>query len=190
MSQKKGNVEEPKLSAATVKQIAAIAAEAAVKAYCEKAEEERVAIRDKRFNNTKLLLRRYRELETYTGNAVYESSQLMDDDLEVIMEAFGSSAREVRKIQSIRQNVCNTRIIMEHVRVMLGCYERMCIGSNKPEIQRKWRVVNRLYISPDMMVASEVATAEHIGLSTVYAIVDSACEDLSTLFFGLDLSAM
>ena len=190
MSQQSTETKDQKLSPATVKRISEIAAAAAVEAYKEAAEKDAEVRRDKRFNNTKLLLRKYRDLMAYTGNAVYEANQLMDDDLEIVLGAFGATAAEVRKVQSIRKNVAHTQSIMSHVKTMLDGYARTCIGTNKPEVQRKWRVIHSLYIADEAMTSTDIAAQEKIAISTVYSIVDSACEELSTLFFGLDLSTL
>lgn len=193
MKDKKKRVEEPKdpkLSPATVKRITDIAAVAAIEAYRAEKEKERAAFKDKRFNNTKLLLRKYKGLEAYTSNAIYETSQLLDDDTESILEAFGTDLNEVRQVQSIRKSVTVTKVIMEHCRVMLDCYRRKCESSSKPEIKRRWRVVYQMFLAEEPFTAQEIANVEHISLSMVYTVVDTACEELSTLFFGLDLTSM
>lgn len=193
MSDKKkkpGSAEEPKLSAATVKRITDLAAVAGIEAYRAEKEKERAAFKDKRFCNTKLLLRKYKGLEAYTSNAIYETSQLLDDDTEGIMEAFGADLNEVRQVQSIRKSVTITKVIMEHVRMMLECYRLKCEGSARPEVKRRWRVIYQMYLADETFTAQEIANVEHISLSMVYTVVDSACDDLSTLFFGLDLTNM
>lgn len=193
MSDKKkkpGKPEEQKLSPATEKRIADLAAIAAIEAYRAEKEKERAAFKDKRFNNTKLLLRKYRGLSSYTSNAIYETSQLLDDDTEGILEAFGADLNEVRQVQSIRKSVTITKVIMEHVSKMLNCYRVQCESSSKPEVKRRWRVIYQMFLAEEPFTAQEIANVEHISLSMVYTVVDTACEELSTLFFGLDLTSM
>lgn len=193
MSDKKkktGQTEEPKLSAATVKKITELATVAGIEAYRAEKEKERAAFKDKRFNNTKLLLRKYKGLEAYTSNAIYETSQMLDDGMEEILEAFGSDFAEVRQVKSIKKSVTITKVIMEHVRMMLECYRRKCEGSARPEIKRRWQVIYQMYLADETLTAQEIANLHHISLSMVYTVVDSACDDLSTLFFGLDLTSM
>lgn len=189
-NQKSAEEKEPKLSPATVKKIAEIAAASAVEAYRIEKEKERAAYKDRRFNNTKLLLRKYRGLEAYTSNAIYETSQLLDEDTEIILEAFGADMNEVRQVQSIRKSVTITKVIMEHVSMMLDCYRRQCDRSSRPEIKRRWRVIYQMFLADAPFSAQEIANVEHISLSMVYMDVDNACEELSTLFFGLDLTTM
>lgn len=181
---------ETKLSSATVQKITEIATAAAIEAYREEQDKARAAFKDKRFNNTKLLIRKYKGLEAYTSNAIYETSQLIDEGIEDILEAFGSELAEVRQVQSIKKSVTITKVIIEHVRTMLECYRRKCEGSTRPEVKRRWRVIYRMYLADDPLTAQEIANVEHISLSMVYAVVDTACDELSTLFFGLDLTSM
>ena len=187
---KNSKAEEPKLSTSTVKKIAELAAAAGIAAYLEEKEKERAAFKDKRFCNTKLLLRKYKGLEAYTSNAIYETSQMLDDDAEGIMEAFGADMNEVRQVQSIRKSVTITKVIMEHVRMMLECYRLKCEASSRPEVKRRWRVIYQMFLADETFTAQEVANLEHISLSMVYTVVDNACDELSTLFFGLDLTSM
>lgn len=189
-NKKTGKTEEPKLSASMVKKISDLAAVSGIEAYRAEKEKDRAAFKDKRFNNTKLLLRKYKGLEAYTSNAIYETSQMLDDGMEEILEAFGSDFAEVRQVQSIKKSVTITKVIMEHVRMMLECYRLKCEGSARPEIKRRWRVIYQMYLADETFTAQEIANLEHISLSMVYTVVDTACDDLSTLFFGLDLTMM
>ena len=182
--------EEPKLSAAIVKKITDLAAAAGIEAYRAEKEKERAAFKDKRFCNTKLLLRKYKGLSSYTSNAIYETSQLLDEDTESILEAFGADMNEVRQVQSIRKSVTITKVIMEHVSNMLECYRMQCEASLKPEVKRRWRVIYQMFLADETFTAQEIANLEHISLSMVYTVVDTACDELSTLFFGLDLTSM
>lgn len=182
--------EEPKLSAAVIKKITDFATAAGIEAYRAEKEKERTAFKDKRFGNTKLLLRKYKGLSVYTSNAIYETTQLLDEDTESILEAFGADMNEVRQVQSIRKSVTITKVIMEHVRIMLDCYRRQCESSSKPEVKRRWRIIYQMFLAEETSTAQEIADAEHISLSMVYTVVDTACEELSTLFFGLDLTSM
>ena len=187
---KKAAKNEGKLSPAMIAKITELAANAAVEAYMEQLILERAKFRDRRFNNAKLLLRKYRWLCDYSSKAVYEASQMMDGNMEAILEALGADMAEVRKVQSIKKNVEITSIIMEHVESMIQCYKEKCTSSPKPEVNRRWRVLYALYLADEPFTPKEIANVEHISLRQVYGDIDNACEDLSTLFFGLDLSHM
>lgn len=180
---------EKKLSEATILKVTELAARTAVEAYKKELEAEKARFKDKRFNNAKLLLRKYKWLIDYSANAIYESTQLQDG-MEEILEAMGAETSEVRKVQSIQKNVVITSMIMEHIQAMLDCYHRKCEDSGKPEEKRKWRTIYNMFIAEPALTAQEIADMEHKSLRTVYADVDAACEDLSTLFFGLDLTIL
>ena len=179
-----------KLPAYAVKRISEVAAEKAIECYTRAEDERRARYKDRRLNNAKLLLRKYKLLKEYSHSAVYEASQIADESMIEIMDAMGMAAGEVRKIESIQRNVIVTTVIMEHVQAMLEVYEAKCKASKKPEAGRRWRVIYYLFLADDAKTAQEVADIEHISVSMVYTDVDNACDELSSLFFGLDLSLL
>ena len=178
------------MPAYVVKQITEVAAAKAVERYTQEEQERRARLKDRRLNNAKLLLRKYKLLKEYSQSAVYEASQIADESMIEIMDAMGMAAGEVRKIESIQRNVIATTVIMEHVQAMLEAYEAKCNASKKPEVRRRWRVINDLFIADDVRTAQEIADIEHISVSMVYTDIDNACDELSTLFFGLDVSLL
>lgn len=179
-----------KLPAYVVRQISEVAAAKAVERYTQEEQERRARLKDRRLNNAKLLLRKYKLLKEYSQSAVYEASQIADESMIEIMDAMGMAAGEVRKIESIQRNVIATTVIMEHVQAMLEAYEAKCKASKKPEARRRWRVINDLFIADEVKTAQEIADTEHISVSMVYTDIDNACDELSTLFFGLDVSLL
>ena len=179
-----------KLPAYVVRQITEVAAAKAVERYTQEEQERRARMKDKRLNNAKLLLRKYKLLKEYSHSAIYEASQIADESMIEIMDAMGMSAGEVRKIESIQRNVIATTVIMEHVQAMLEVYEAKCKASKKPEARRRWRVIYELFLADEAKAAQEIADTEHISVSMVYTDVDNACDELSSLFFGLDFSLL
>ena len=183
-----GDIE--KLPAYVVRQITEVAAAKAVERYTLAEQEHRARLKDRRLNNAKLLLRKYKLLKEYSRSAIYEANQIADESMVEIMDAMGMSSGEVRKIESIQRNVIATNMIMEHVKAMLDVYKGLCQVSKKPEAKRRWRVINDLFLADDVKTAQEIADIEHISVSMVYTDVDNACDELSSLFFGLDLSLL
>jgi DNA-directed RNA polymerase specialized sigma24 family protein len=181
---------EGDLPAYVVKQISEVAAAKAIERYTQEEQERRARLKDRRLNNAKLLLRKYKLLKEYSRSAIYEANQIADESMIEIMDAMGMSSGEVRKIESIQRNVIVTNMIMEHVSVMLNVYEGLCRASKKPEARRRWRVIYGLFVANEAMSAQEIADTEHISVSMVYTDVDNACDELSSLFFGLDLSLL
>lgn len=189
MDQKQKHSQE-NLPAYVVKQISEVAAAKAVERYTLAEQENRARLKDRRLNNAKLLLRKYKLLKEYSNNAIYDANQIADESMVEIMDAMGMSAGEVRKIESIQRNVIATNMIMEHVKTMLEVYEGLCKASQKPEAKRRWRVVTGMFLADDIKSAQEIADIEHISVSMVYTDVDNACDELSSLFFGLDLTLL
>ena len=185
-SPEKSDESKPRLPKKLVRDIATIAAEVAASKYQEELNKHAVAFKDKRLHNTKLLIRKYSLLRDYTNNAIYDTAQLCSEENNEILSLIGVDLGERHQVGSIRNNVIKTELIMEHIDTMLDCYMRKCHASSKPEVQRRWRVLKRMYLDEKTMDAQEVADLEHIGVSTVYFDIDTACEELSPLFFGLD----
>lgn len=177
-----------KLSAETVNMITAIAAEYAVKKYREEQEAKRESLKDKRYRNTKLLLKKYRQLSDYQANAVYSTAQLLSDQANDVLSMLGVDNEDRYEVGRIRDSVVVTKVIMEHVDTMLECYRQKCDASGKPEVRRRWRIIRDMYISPEQKPVQDIADAEHISVSMAYQDISIACDELSSLFFGLDLS--
>ena len=177
----------PKLSKALVEAISKIAVEAAVKAYEQEHENHKARVRDRRYNNTKLLFRSYRSLVDYNENTIYDIAQMAtetgDPDLLSALGLMGES----RKVESIRGRVVFTRVAMENISIAFETYRLWCERSDKPEIQRRWRVLHKMYLDRNKeMNPQEVADSEHISLSQVYVDIDNAAKDMEKRFFGLD----
>ena len=167
---------------------AAAAAEAAYATASKIAARERRKLqsqrKDKRYHDIKLLVRKYRQLNAYYENAVYdeESAAEVDEDLEEIMNIFGQKYRdEDRNLtsDSIRRGYIVSRIIMAHV-------NKMCQHTHRAEDKRRWRVLHDLYLAEEPSTAEQIASREKIDRRTVYKDIDACLSDLSVLFFGID----
>lgn len=177
----------PSLPKNVVEEIAVVAAKTAVETYEARKKKDAEDRDTKKFRNTKLLLQKYRWLQEYAENAIYKAEQLAEEDDE-ILGILGLCPSEARKVESIKNSLITTRLIMSHIEIMLQCYKAKCQSARKPEQQRRWRIVYRMYISPSMDGVQTIADDEHVSVSQVYYDIDSACDDLKQLFFGIDLS--
>ena len=175
------------LSKDTIQMIASIAAQCAVEKYAQEREAHRQQLRDKRFRNTKLLIRKYRQLRDYESNAIYTTAQLLGDGTDEVLAMLGIDSEDRYEVGRIRDNVAVTKVIMDHVDEMLSVFQRRCEKSHKPEAKRRWRILYAMYLSEDQQTAQEIADRENICERTLYQDIDLACEDLTSLFFGLDL---
>lgn len=172
---------------------AAAAAEAAATAAAKAAERERKRLQrqqvDKRYHDTKLLIRKYRQLNEYYQNAVFDGdgAEEADEDFEEIMRSFGVSFRDEKiTADSIKRNYLVTRVVMAHVNKMLDVFRAMCERSNRASDKRRWRVLHDLYLSEKPSTAEQIASREKIERRTIYKDVDACLSDLSVLFFGID----
>lgn len=184
----KKNESPNKIPPSIAKEIAKVSSEIALKCYMDERMAYAESLRDKRLHNTKLLIKKYRWLSEYNKSAVYDTAQLCADGNDEMLALMGVDLGERHQVGSIRNSVIVTRIIMEHIDTMLDVYCRKCSSSNKPEIRRRWRVLHAMYINDTPKSAQEIADTENISVSMVYTDVDNACDELSSLFFGLDLS--
>lgn len=172
---------------------AAAAAEAAATAAAKAAERERKRLQrqqtDKRYHDTKLLIRKYRQLNEYYQNAVFDEdgAEETDEDFEEIMRSFGVSFRDEKiTADSIKRNYLVTRVVMAHVNKMLEVFQTMCERSNRASDKRRWRVLHDLYLAEKPSTAEQIASREKIERRTIYKDVDACLSDLSVLFFGID----
>lgn len=189
-----GDIEEKVRAAIEVgAQIGAAAgAEAAATAAAKVAERERKRLQrqqtDKRYHDTKLLIRKYRQLNEYYQNAVYdeEAAEEVDEDFEEIMCSFGVSFREKElTADSIRRDYLVTRVVMAHVNKMLDVFKTMCERSNRASDKRRWRILHGLYLADVPITAEELAKQEGISKRMVYGDIDGCVPDLTVLFFGM-----
>lgn len=171
---------------------AASGAEAGAAAAMRAAEKERNKYRkqiyDARFHNTKLLLKNYRALNAHYKHAVFDMNTAGMDSktFSEIMAAMNSTiADETLYIESIKQSVVRTKIIMTHVNRMLEVYKILCEKSGRWEDSRHWRVLEKLYLCEQPMSADEISAEENIDKRTVYKDIDAAATDLTALFFGV-----
>ena len=176
----------PRLTPEMVELIAAVAAETAVEKYKEERKRSAEMVRDRRYNNTKLLFRSYRSLADYNKNTIFDIAQLAEEKGNPeLLEAVGLLG-ESRQVECIRDRVAFTRVAMENVEIALEVYKRWCEKSPKPEVQRRWRVLYKMYLSDTELTPQEVADEEHISLSQVYEDINNAAKDMEKRFFGLD----
>ena len=126
------------ISPEMLQEIIRVASETAIEKYQREAEKNRKAIRDKRLHNTKLLLQNYHCFVEHSKSAVYEASQLSeDDDFEELMEELMSQTDgrvRVPVVRSIQESAAHTRIIVQHIDRMLDATRP---SANTPSARKK-----------------------------------------------------
>ncbi len=171
---------------------AAKGAEIGAKSAIRAVERERRKFRqqqyDKRYQNTKLLLRHYRALNNHYLNAAFDTTTAEEEDTFIgVMELMdGYSYDEDLYVESIKRSAIKTSIIMAHVNKMLEVYEIMAERSRREDDKRHYRVLRALYISDEPTTAADLARTENIDKRTVYKDIDAAAADMTALLFGIE----
>lgn len=179
------------LSPDTIQAITKAAAATAIAEYEKTKAHSKKEQTDKRLRNTKLLMKNYRKFADYNSHAIYETAQICQAcDNDALFDLAGISPGDKFHVESIRNGVATTRIIVEHIDTMLDVYKSRCEKSPKAEKQRRWRVLNAMYLSDEELSPAEISENEHISMSQFYDDINNACEDLTPLFFGLDLTEL
>lgn len=173
---------------AAVTDAARLGAEASIKAVEQERKKFRDSRSDRRFRNTKLLLRNYTTLNANCANAVYDAASAAtgEESVEEIVEALDELLEDDLKVESIMKSAARTQIIMRHVNRMLDIYKAVCGISLDEAEQRHYRVIEALYLRDRPLSPAAVAEMESIDKRTVYKDVDAACATLSALIFGID----
>ncbi len=122
----------------------------------------------------------------HSESAIYEAAAIQDEDVYDILEMMTGGHYADYYVESIKKSAARTRIIIEHVKEMLTLYEIYCFRSTKPEDKRRYRVVYAIYIDETPRTAAQIALDENVDERTIYRDIDSACEKLSALIFGID----
>ena len=128
------------------------AAEAGAKAGIEKYEEEinkhRKQRGDKRYHNTKLLLRNYRMLQVNAENSVFGRSQMQESAADILESMMNLYNDEV-VVESIKNSATRTAIIVSHVKTMIDMYQICCERSQNELDQRRFDIIYGLYVAEE-----------------------------------------
>ena len=165
------------------------AAEIGAKVGGEKYEEELKRYRnkrtDRRYHNTKLLLRNYRNLNVNAEDSVFGRSQMEESAADILTSMMNMYNSEV-VVESIMRSATRTAIIVSHVKKMLELYQIYCERSSNPIEIRRYNVVYDLYIAKTKLDRKDIAEKYNISKETTYKDEKAAIEALSALIFGID----
>ena len=143
---------------------------------------------DRRLYNTRLLMKNYNALKEHGDNSVSS----LDDDNDVcnlnaidILDNIDNIDKEVY-IESIRRSNIRTRIMVEHIDVMLDLFKAYC---KQTDNERKFEILIGYYLHRKS--TKDLAEEQNIDIRTCQRDVKFAIEKLSALIFGIDgLSVM
>lgn len=167
--------------------IAEVAAEKAINVYKKEQEEQMQKQAEECRNNAKLLITHYRRMKKMRDTSVYDSSTVTDVTLaEIFNTMLGKIRLREFELSSTGRNRIITGMLLNHIDVQLENYRLECQKSEESEINRRYRVVNMMYLQEKVVRADEVARLEDIDKSSVYRTLEKAYDDLAVLFFGID----
>jgi len=158
-----------------------------IKAYQREREEREEYRRDEVRASAKYLIIHYRRLKKLKSTAVHSAETVQNPTLMEIFEEILDQVRESEfDVESIKKSKIKTGVILDHVDVQLENYRKECDESTNQDVQRRYRIVNMMYLQGDKLSADKIAEIENIDRSTVYRTLNRAFEDLAALFFGID----
>ncbi len=171
-------------------EIIRLAAEAGAKAAIETLEKERQResreMADRRLRNTKMLLRNYRVIKDHAANAVFEAEEAAEDPMQIMEDLMMPGKSSNLFVESIKRSAARTVTMVKHIDTMLQLYQVYCYQYGSEEDERRWRVIDGLYISDQRMTVGQLAETEGVVERTIYKDIDVACERISALMFGID----
>lgn len=158
--------------------------ELTIETYHKEQERQREENYDRRLHNTKLLMEKYKGFVVHSESAVYDASQVSEDEeFNEIVDLMDCGGHGI-SIESVRQSVARTRVIIHHIDTMLQFYEFKCNQSGKAEDARRFRVLKGLYLNEERKSPDDIAAEEGVDVRTIYRDQNAALRDLSALIFG------
>ena len=169
-----------------IKKAAEVASKVAIEQYKAERQERIFRIKDKRYQNTRLLFKKWRELQDYYHHTIYDAAEVAKSYGADLMQMVGAKY-EQRIVNSVRDKVAFTSVVMENFEVQFDLYKEFCMRSGKPELERRWRVLYAMYLDMQkVMTPQEIADKEFISVSQVYIDLEKAARDMDKRLFGLD----
>lgn len=141
-------------------------------------------------HNTKVLLENYMKFKLFISEAVKsvedmnEEEKWMGDEAD-ILRIFGLREDD-KKIRSIGKSVAVMTLLMSHVDRMLEVYKKSCEGSTSVVIQRRYQVIERMYLREKKMSTNQIAEEFNLEPRIIQKDAKMAREDLKILLFGIE----
>lgn len=171
------------LSNKMITEVVELAAKTALETYgAERRKDSRRRI-DRRLRDTKLLLRNYTQIKLHAAEAVASLSELEQEDFDFFEELVERD--EHIDVTAIVRSKARSAIMLTHINAMLHAYQKMCENSRQPEEQRRYRVLESMYLVEPHQTVNQIAEREGVDNRTVYKDIDAACEKMGALLFGI-----
>lgn len=140
------------------------------KDYCNRPNCSRV-YNTAEYNTTTLLIKNYRWL-----NKCFQVP---------LLETCAGNAPHTKAWESIRRNYAETAFIMSRLNELLGVYKSMCACSSIAEDLRRWRILERMYLTDEHPRPEEIIASECICRSKLYDDTRMCISDLTVMLFGV-----
>lgn len=138
-------------------------------------------------NSAKTLVQHYRKLKKMKDTSVYDPDTVTDLTLAGIFDYILDECRKDEfELTSTKKNMLITGMLLNHVDTQLDNYRRECEQSKIPDVGRRYRVIEMMYLQEEPMKPDEVAEVENIEKTSVYRTLEKAYDDLTALFFGVE----
>lgn len=132
--------------------------------------------KDRRLRNTRLLLKHYNKFKEHIDRAIYQGTSIDFVDNK-------DNIDEVITINSVRESISRTNIMLVHVRTMLKIFEDYCKRSDYLE-QRRFRTLTCFYFQN--MKLEEIADIEDVDERTSLRDLRCAEDKMCALLFGIE----
>jgi hypothetical protein len=174
---------KPQDSSYIARVAAEVGSKTALEVYIKQKEKEKRARVDRRLRDTKRLMRSYREIKIHAGDAIASLKEVETEDFKFFQDIM--EERDKIDVEAIVRSKARSAIMLTHIDAMLQAYQIICYNSKKPEEQRRYRVLESMYLIDEPLPVKDIAERENIDARTVYKDLDAACEKMSALLFGI-----
>lgn len=124
--------------------------------------------------NTKLLIKKYRELKAHCDIIPEQIEELAGHDFDTGKMSLDTLMTEKAK----------TYKMMLYVDAAIRIYDEMCTRSSNDAKERRFKVLYELFISSYPLSVEEISEKFFISKKQVYNDRDKAIRELSTILFG------
>ena len=139
---------------------------------------------DKRYHNTKLLLRNYHEFKQHCIECS-NSMEEIDDTLEAWELTLVKEEHNEDYIKSAKRTKARTQIIVDLIDKFLEAHKHEAMNRHDANKLKRANIIDKMYISSNLTMEK---LAEEMGcdIATISRQHKTAINELSVLFFGIE----
>lgn len=144
----------------------------------EEREKEEAEKRNRRYQNTVLLLHHYRG---FVGHCEKIKTELVELEKKSIQD-LNLEEISLESIESIKRSRTKTMAMVMFIQSKVASYKNSCAEDELI----KFRILEKKYISPLKMTNRQIIESENIDKSTFYRHLNKATKEIGVLFFGVE----